>query len=62
MNTLEHNKLIVIKDITKEESHLDKIKSMLTTRKSAIRTSDLSVAKKQAALNTTDNLLQMYEN
>lgn len=62
MNTLEYNKLIVIKDITKEESHLDKIKSMLTTRKSAIRTSDLSVAKKQAVLNTTDNLLQMYEN
>lgn len=62
MNTLEYNKLVTIKDITKEESHLDRIQQMLTTRKSAIRTSDLSIAKKQAALNTTENLLQMYEN
>lgn len=62
MNTLEYNKLVTIKDVTKEESHLDRIQQMLTTRKSAIRTSDLSIAKKQAALNTTENLLQMYEN
>lgn len=62
MNTLEYNKLVTIKDITKEESHLDRIQSMLSTRKSAIRTSDLNVAKKQSALNVTENLLEMYEN
>ena len=62
MNTLEYNKLVTIKDITKEESHLDRIKSMLSTRKSAIRTSDLNVAKKQSSLNVTENLLEMYEN
>lgn len=62
MNTLEYNKLVTIKDITKEESHLDRIQSILSTRKSAIRTSDLNVAKKQSALNVTENLLEMYEN
>lgn len=62
MNTLEYNKLVTIKDITKEESHLDRIQSMLSTRKSAIRTSDLNIAKKQSALNVTENLLEMYEN
>ena len=62
MNTLEYNKLIRIVDTSKEQSHVDRIYEMLTTRKSAIRTSDLNVAKKQAALNTTENLLSMFDN
>ena len=61
IETAQHNKLINVKK-AKNQDEFEKIAERLQTRISAVRTSALPLSKKQAAINNTSKILDMYTN
>ena len=61
IETAQHNKLISVKK-AKNQDEFEKIAERLQTRISAVRTSALPLSKKQAAINNTSKILDMYTN
>lgn len=61
LDTAEYNKLISIKK-AKEVGKFEDITQRLQSRISALRTSTLPLSKKQAAINNTTKILDMYTN
>ena len=59
IETAQHNKLISVKK-AKSQDEFEKIAERLQTRISAVRTSALPLSKKQAAINNTSKILDMY--